>query len=190
MLSLLFASLGLLFCLQLWRKLQARSANLPPGPKPLPIVGNVRDTPPADVPEYQHWLKFKDAYGPISSVSVLGQPLILLHDHDAARELLNKKTIQSRPWFPFADLCGFGQLLNLLSFTPEYRVHRQMIHQQFGTKVVAERFKEAETMESHRLLVRLLEEPDNLLDHIKAYVPARSRRCPPQKAPCTVVTRG
>ena len=39
---------------------------LPPGPKPLPTVGNVLDLPPKGVPEYQHWLTFKDKYGPLA----------------------------------------------------------------------------------------------------------------------------
>ncbi|KAL8912991.1 MAG: hypothetical protein Q9171_002122 [Xanthocarpia ochracea] len=43
-----------------------------------------------------------------------------------------------------------------------------MIHQQFGTKAVAERFKEAESVESHRLLLRILDDPANLLEHIKS----------------------
>ncbi|KAL9563850.1 hypothetical protein ACKAV7_012022 [Fusarium commune] len=36
------------------------SKNLLPGPKPLPILGNIRDMPDGTTPEYQHWIKFKD----------------------------------------------------------------------------------------------------------------------------------
>jgi hypothetical protein len=36
---------------------------LPPGPKPLPIVGNVRDMPAPGSAEWLHWLKHKELYG-------------------------------------------------------------------------------------------------------------------------------
>ena len=36
---------------------------LPPGPKGIPILGNINDLPKPGELEYQHWLKFKDQYG-------------------------------------------------------------------------------------------------------------------------------
>ncbi|KAM0324107.1 hypothetical protein ACHAQA_008297 [Verticillium albo-atrum] len=61
---------------------------LPPGPKPLPLVGNVQDFPPPNVPEFEHWLKHKDLYGPMSSVTILGTTLVLIYDKRMAYELL------------------------------------------------------------------------------------------------------
>lgn len=40
---------------------------LPPGPKGLPLVGNLSHLPPPGVFEAHHWLKFKDLYGTTSS---------------------------------------------------------------------------------------------------------------------------
>jgi len=79
-------------------------APLPPGPKGLPLIGNITDMPPTGMPEYQHWLKHKDLYGPISSVTVLGQVIIILHDKNIAHDLMEKRsTIHSgRPRMVFA----------------------------------------------------------------------------------------
>lgn len=64
---------------------------LPPGPKGLPIVGNISDLPPPGIPEYQHWLEHKDRYGPLSSITVLGQTMIIMNDKQIALELLGKR---------------------------------------------------------------------------------------------------
>lgn len=64
---------------------------LPPGPRGLPLVGNIGDLPPPGGLEWQHWLKHRDLYGPISSVTVFGQTIVLLHDLETALELLDKR---------------------------------------------------------------------------------------------------
>lgn len=65
---------------------------LPPGPRPLPILGNIRDMPPEGGRDWEHWAKFKDRYGPIGSLTTLGTTLIVISDYDLAVELLEKKS--------------------------------------------------------------------------------------------------
>lgn len=87
-------------------------APLPPGPKGLPLVGNLTDLPPPGVPEYFHWMKHKDIHGPISSVTVLGQTLIIINNKDAAFELMDKRSniYSGRAKMKFAEMyvniCG------------------------------------------------------------------------------------
>lgn len=64
---------------------------LPPGPKGLPIVGNVMHLPPAEGQVWQHWLKHKALYGPMSSVTVFGQTIVLIHSLKLVLELLDKR---------------------------------------------------------------------------------------------------
>jgi hypothetical protein len=68
------------------------SAPLPPGPRGLPFVGNIRDLRLAGIPEYQYWLKHKELYGPISSITILGQTIIIMHDKDVALELMERRS--------------------------------------------------------------------------------------------------
>jgi hypothetical protein len=82
---------------------------LPPGPKGLPLVGNINDLAPTGPdgpiePEYMHWIKHKDLYGPISSVTILGQTMVVIHDKNMASELMDKRAnIHSgRPTMKFA----------------------------------------------------------------------------------------
>jgi len=78
---------------------------LPPGPKGLPLVGNLIDMPKPGEIEYQHWLKHKDVYGPISSLTILGQTIVIINDGQIALELLRDKaaTTAGRPHSEFAS---------------------------------------------------------------------------------------
>jgi hypothetical protein len=40
-----------------------RNTQLPPGPRGLPLIGNVLDLPQAGEFEAHHWAKHKDVYG-------------------------------------------------------------------------------------------------------------------------------
>lgn len=84
--------------------LTKRSLPLPPGPRGIPFVGNIADLPPKGGLEWQHWLKHKDLYGPISSVTVFGQTIIMVHDLQVALELLDRRGAKysSRPRMVFA----------------------------------------------------------------------------------------
>ncbi|KAM0441988.1 hypothetical protein ACHAQK_004926, partial [Fusarium lateritium] len=77
---------------------------LPPGPRRLPVLGNLRDLPPPGMLEATHWLKHKKLYGPISSVTVMGQTIVVINDARIAFELLDKRSIKysSRPKMVFA----------------------------------------------------------------------------------------
>ncbi|VUC23970.1 unnamed protein product [Clonostachys rosea] len=151
------------------------TSGLPPGPKPLPLFGNLRDLPAQGVPEFQHWIKFKDLYGPISSVSILGQPMILLHDKKAAHDLLEKTSLKTslRPSSFFANECGFGNFLPFRQYNETYRWHRRLVHQQIGTKVMSARFNDVQDVESRRFLLRVLKSPENLINHFKTEASAK-----------------
>ncbi|CAJ0547332.1 Ff.00g040860.m01.CDS01 [Fusarium sp. VM40] len=168
MLSPLFILAGVVFTI-LYLRTRPRK-NLPPGPKPLPVLGNIRDMPDGTTPEYQHWIKFKDLYGPISHVSVFGQSLIILHDRDAANAILEKTSTKTsgRAQFIFGnEMCGYNQILSFKPYDKSFKQHRKLVHQQLGTKAAASRFRDVQDVESRRLLFRILENPDKLTSHIK-----------------------
>ncbi|BCS21175.1 uncharacterized protein APUU_21607S [Aspergillus puulaauensis] len=79
-------------------------APLPPGPPPKPIIGNLADLPSPGQQDWVHWLKLKDTYGPISSITVLGQTIVIINDARIAFDLLDKRSniYSSRPRMIFA----------------------------------------------------------------------------------------
>lgn len=142
----------------------------PPGPKPIPILGNFLDLPPKGTHEFQHWLRHKEVYGPISSVTILGQTLVIIHDEAAANILLERTSAKTsgRPTFEFlCKLCGYGDLLSTQQYNDNFRRGRRFLHQQLGTKRMAGQFNTIHEVEVRRFLLRVLTAPESLIEHLK-----------------------
>ncbi|KAJ3498320.1 hypothetical protein NLG97_g1215 [Lecanicillium saksenae] len=176
-LVVLQAGIAAFLCLLAYRQYSRRKvgAKLPPGPKPLPIIGNILDLPPSGAPEFEHWLKHKDVYGPLSSLSIMGQTLVIIHDREAARILLEKMSVKtsSRPHMEFGhELCGYKSQLPMQPYNETFRRRRRMLHQHIGTKVAAMQYYNTQEEESRRLLLRTLTAPKNLMQHVNSMMGA------------------
>lgn len=143
---------------------------LPPGPKPLPIIGNLFDLPPKDVPEFEHWLKYKNIYGPITTINVVGQKIIIIHDRHAASNILERNSLQTsgrlRPQFG-SILCGFGSSPLILPYNSKLRQARRNFHKHIGSSAAVAQNHNIREIESRRFLIRLLYNPKELDRHIK-----------------------
>jgi hypothetical protein len=62
--SVVLVLLGL-YALKRIASTKRKVAPLPPGPKGIPILGNLADLPPSGSKEWEHWLKHKALYGMI-----------------------------------------------------------------------------------------------------------------------------
>lgn len=163
----LIVALGLLI-IRRWLKPKS-NYRLPPGPKPLPVVGNVFDLPPKGVPEFKHWFKHKDIYGPISSVTVMGLPLVIFHDKEAAHAVMGKRAqkTSARPQLNFASLCGFENFLITHQYNDKYRLHRKMVHQEIGTKGLSAGFQPVQEKEALQFVLQTFNDPDNMMVYLK-----------------------
>ncbi|KAJ5665051.1 uncharacterized protein N7477_007499 [Penicillium maclennaniae] len=170
--ALLNAILGLLalYITGVWVKRRRALGPLPPGPPPRPIVGNIADLPPPGVQDWMHWLKHKDLYGPISSVTVMGQTIVILNDIETASELLRKRAsiYSSRPHMVFAsEMVGWGHALSMQPYTDRFRAYRKLMKPYFGSEKVAAQYIPLQEVEAHRLLWRILKDQGNLTQHIQ-----------------------
>ncbi|KAH7351485.1 cytochrome P450 [Pyrenochaeta sp. MPI-SDFR-AT-0127] len=146
------------------------SRPLPPGPKGIPLLGNVSDLPKPGMLECHHWLKHKDLYGPISSVTVLGQTFIIINDAQIALELLRDRSAihSARPYMVFSsDIIGWKNTLAFSGYTDTFKLHRKNIAKVAGSTTSLAVFDRVQEEESVHFLLNVLDSPENLFDHIK-----------------------
>ncbi|KAF7371344.1 Cytochrome P450 [Mycena sanguinolenta] len=162
-----------------------RTPPLPPGPRGLPIVGNI-----LDVPTSHPWLSFAKLgeiwgaplklqtgiltnirVGEISSLTVLGQTMIIVNSLEIAEDLLETHGVNfsDRPVLPMAgELMGFNNILTLVQYGDRVKRERKLYHQLFGnsTSIIA-RFGPLLTSEVHKFLQSLLGKPEDALKLIE-----------------------
>ncbi|KAI5122863.1 hypothetical protein M0805_003156 [Coniferiporia weirii] len=146
-------------------------APLPPGPKPKPLIGNLLDLPQPGELEWVHWAKHKELYGPISSLSVMGQTIIILNDLQMAIDLLDKKSaiFSDRPVFIFGGIMvGWENSLPLLRYGERHRLVRKTLHRTIGSNFAMRKFYDIEELEVRRFLLKTLRKPAQLSDHIRS----------------------
>jgi len=162
----LFAVLLFLAAIRAARDHQRRKGlPYPPGPRPLPIIGNF-----LDIPKWFAWLtysKFSKEYGNILSFQIFGQVIVVLNSAEAAKDLLEKRSAiySDRPALPILEMMEWEWILPMATSSSNYwRLGRRMLDR--GLRPVA--------MASYRpmiqgrtrvLLSRLLENPHQWEDH-------------------------
>ncbi|PYH92672.1 O-methylsterigmatocystin oxidoreductase [Aspergillus ellipticus CBS 707.79] len=145
-------------------------APLPPGPKPKPIIGNLWDLPSTTERDWVHWHKHRELYGGISSVTFFGKTLIIINDANIAVELMEKRSIKysERPAGHFPELAGMHRIITTMQYSdPRLRAQRTLFREQVGSNNSIVRFYPVQEAEEGRFLMRVLESPGNLKEHIQ-----------------------
>jgi hypothetical protein len=142
---------------------------LPPGPKGLPLLGNINDLPKPDIsPEWLHWHSHKDAYGPISSMTVFGQTFVILNSPEVALKLFrDRATIYSgRPYQHFAAMVGWFNTMGMLGPHAVWKQHRKNTAKIASSASNMSAFDRVQEEEAAHFLLNVLKEPDQLTQHI------------------------
>ncbi|KAI0676609.1 CyP450 monooxygenase [Trametes maxima] len=164
--STFIALATVVFLVWKYTKSSARRLPLPPGPRPLPIVGNVLDVPTKSM-EIQYG-ELCRKYGDLVYLNVLGQSILVLGSHQAAVDLLDKRSAlySDRPESPIIPLGGFDYVLSTFHYGPWWRRHRRMFHQFFNPNAVHQ-FRPRQRAQLNRFLLHLVNSPGDFIDHIR-----------------------
>lgn len=158
------------FCLYITlRKPKVKGLSFPPGPRALPLVGNLLSLNTA-----KPWLSYTEwgkKYGDLLYVRLLGQNFIILNSENIARKLLNQRSsiYSDRPVIPTNTLFGVDFSTVMLRYGDEWRLHRKLFHQALRPESDL-RYREVYFTGAQRLLVNILEAPADFDAHLKDFV--------------------
>ncbi|KXH38769.1 hypothetical protein CNYM01_03503 [Colletotrichum nymphaeae SA-01] len=171
--TLIYSGAIVLLCYIIFNRIQQRTRGpLPPGPRGLPLLGNILDLPPSGTIEWVHWQKHKKQYGPITSVSVLGQLFVILHDKQAVLDMLETRALKSasRPKLVFAgELVGYGDIMGMMPYNRKFRLHRKLTATQVSKRSIV-RFEPIQERETLRFLKQLYEDSNNNSDTLQGHL--------------------
>ncbi|KAI0257947.1 cytochrome P450 [Gloeopeniophorella convolvens] len=133
----------------------------PPGPRPLPILGNV-----LDIPKESSWFKYTEMgrkYGEIMSFQVFGQMIIVLNSSRVAKDLLEKRgnIYSDRPVIPFLEMLDWGVFIPNARYSDWWRQSRKILDRGLGGGA-ASKYRPMQHARVRVLLGRLLNHPENV----------------------------
>ncbi|KAI0253751.1 cytochrome P450 [Lactifluus subvellereus] len=140
----------------------------PPGPRSLPIIGNL-----LDIPKEFSWLaytRFSKKHGSIMSFHVFGKVIIVLNTAKAAKDLLEKRgdICSDRPVITFFDMMGWQWNVSTARYTESYRLARKLLDRGLRLGAVAS-YRQMQQARARVLLTRLLTNPNNWETHIELF---------------------
>lgn len=150
-------------------------ARMPPGPFPLPIVGNT-----FLLPKNKPWIYFEELSEyykvPLITFWIGRNPTVWINDAWCAHEILEKKAqiYASRPRMVVFGELGTGQS-NLVTMRvrnneerEHWRVHRKLMHLGVGVQAVR-RYRDVQNNESKVVALDFLREPTEYVKHLERY---------------------
>lgn len=130
---------------------------MPPGPTPLPFLGNK-----LQLPKTKPWIQFQKwskTYGPIFTIWIGRKPTIVISDPNIAVDLMEKRSTKysSRPrMVAMGEILWDGASILVQPYGKEWSIRRKLLHQALTPKALR-LYKPVQTAEASRLCSQLLE---------------------------------
>ncbi|KAJ6534383.1 cytochrome P450 [Mycena capillaripes] len=134
---------------------------LPPGPKKMPLVGNLFDMPATEEwKTYQRWSHDFDS--DIIHLNVVGKSIIILSSIEATSDLMMQRSsiYSDRPRLPMLnELMGWDFAMGFMKYGRRWRTQRKIFNTAFSI-AASKQFRSQEMVATHGLLRRILENPE------------------------------
>ncbi|ETW82537.1 cytochrome P450 monooxygenase 14 [Heterobasidion irregulare TC 32-1] len=140
----------------------------PPGPKGLPILGNI-----LDIPEQRQWITYarwgRESGSPIIRLNVLGTTIIVINDLKTAVDLFEKRgdLYSNRPRMPMVnEALGFDWDIGFTEDMERWKICRREFTIRFR-QIASRNYRDHELAVTHELLNKLLLSPNDFMRHIR-----------------------
>ncbi|KAI0056530.1 cytochrome P450 [Artomyces pyxidatus] len=163
-LDLIALTAFILLILAASKRRKRTNLQLPPGPPPLPIVGNLFDLPKESL--WATYIEWGKVYGDILSVQIFGQVIVVLNSAKAAQDLLDKKALiySGRPTIPMYDLMDWSWNEGSNTYSPRWRLQRKMLDRGMRPKAAIQ-YQSMQKDKVHHFLKQLLSRPTEFRKH-------------------------
>lgn len=167
-LAMLLAAVVCLICVLQHRYSKRRL--LPPGPRGLPLVGNILQIPLEN--QFKTFTEWGKTYGDLVYASLFQQPLIIVNSVRAAQHLMEKRgaIYSDRPRFVLLDdIFGLRPVTSLLPFGDAWRQQRRWLQDVLQTHNTIHGYRSLQRSGVTKLVARLTTSPELFFTHIGGY---------------------
>nr|BAL05144.1 cytochrome P450 [Phanerodontia chrysosporium] len=165
MLLQVLAAIAALFVLSGLLNSRRRNMHVPPGPKALPLLGNVLDIPKKDVHvTFRDWANI---YGKdLMKVEMPGETLYVISNKKVMVDLFEARSAiySSKPTMTMADSSGFKNSIPLLPYNARLKTSRRLLKQGLSPAAVRSYFPYINNRTA-LFLEALLKDPDDFVRH-------------------------
>ncbi|KAG2069083.1 cytochrome P450 [Suillus decipiens] len=141
---------------------------LPPGPVPLPLLGNV-----LSIDTKEPWLTYTEwgaTYGDLVFMRLLGQEIVVVNSQHVAETLIDKRSriYSDRPYIATLKPFGWSVVFAFLGYDDEWRLCRRLFHQTFRPDS-ALKFRPLQIRNAREMIVNLTDDPEHYHSHFATF---------------------